>query len=129
MKYSDIKDKIIYNGDTTIVYGVGKPNKQLAQKLMKEFGALYFEEGCNYSDNIVVQGVTHCDSDDVYDKTTGLKIASRKAELKARDKMFNNYSKIRNKLMELLNLVEVEMLFESNRCFILEKELEEARNK
>ena len=130
MKYRDDKDKIIYNGDTTIVYGVGIPTNPLVQKLADEFASLYYEtDGLEYSNPIYVQGVTHKDSKDAYDKTIGVKVASRKAELKARRKMYKRFARVKNKLVELQNLVFEELRDESARIRAIYEELDEIRKK
>ena len=126
MKYRDNKDKIVFNGDTTIVYGECFPDETFVKKFMKELGAIYYEEdGFNYRESVSARGVAHKDASDVYDKTTGLKVASRKAELKAREKVFRNYMRIYNKLAELRELIEIQMCNESHRCHFIEQELKE----
>ena len=130
MEYSDNKDKIIFNGDTTIVYGECRLDEALVKKLVKEFGALYFEsDGINYTNTLHVRGVAHRDEKDVYDKTIGLKVASRKAELKARVKTFKNLYKVYKKLVELEQLIDDELIKENRRIYQVHEELEEMRKK
>ena len=128
MKYKEWKEKTIYNGDTTIVYGMGNLSKSLVNKLYKDLGALYFEmDDFSYSAPIYVKGVTHRDDKDTYDKTMGVKVASRKAELKARIKNYNRLVRMNNKLLELQQLVEDELFSESRRIHALQEELDEIR--
>ena len=130
MKYTDDKDKIIYNGDTTVVYGTGILANPLVQKLNKDFGSLYFEsDGLVFSEPVYVQGVTHRDASDSYDRTMGVKVASRKAELKARIKMRRRMMKILNKMKELQELLEDEERQEFRRILALQEELKEIRKK
>jgi len=130
MKYRDDKNRIIQNGDTTIVYGKGEPSYEFVRRFREEINKIIFQEdGMDYFSSISVKGVTHKDPKDDYDEALGIKVASRKAELKARNKMFHTLSRVRKKLIELQDLVLDEMTKESTRVETILLELEEIRNK
>ena len=99
---------IIINGTTTIVYGKGAADKHLTQeatlKLLtvgKLLGGLIFH-------GPEAKGVAKLSPEDTYDKMTGIKIASRKAELKVRIKMHNAYATALNLLKEVADALETE---------------------
>lgn len=130
MKYRDDKNRIIRKDDTTIVYGEGLPSYEFARRFQEGIDKIsYLEDGMDYLSPIFVKGVTHKDPKDDYDEALGIKVASRKAELKARNKMFHNLSRVRKKLIELQELVLDEMMHEARRVDTILLELEEIRNK
>lgn len=100
------KKNIIINGTTTVVYGEANPEEhvtqQIADKLWKAFEVLP-------NDKIVTRGVAKLHPDDTYDEKTGVIIASRKAELKARIKMYNSYLDVINILNDTIGLVGTEL--------------------
>lgn len=81
MKFRTNKDKVIKNGTTTIVTG-GGDLCHLNADTLKLAAAL----GNFYGTTVESKGVAKLSPEDTYDESTGLKVATRKAEIKARRK-------------------------------------------
>ena len=107
MKYRDVKERTIINGTTTIVTGVAQVNADVhtkaTEKLLKAIDILMTNTSA------VTKGVAKVHPDDVYEKTTGLKVASKKAELKGRTALYNKYVDVINLIGEVSDLLEGEL--------------------
>ena len=120
MKYRDktftdkngkVVPKIFIKDKTTVVYGEGKPNSQLADLIGKTIGDIYYQEpGLSYDEVIEGKGIAKCSSDDEYDAKKGIIIASRRAELNVLNKQRRNYYNILHKLVLLKNKLWFEIL-------------------
>ena len=122
-KLGILKKNIIQNGTTTVVYGethmdVNKCN-QITLKLADTAGIL----GSIAYDKIVTRGVSKLHPDDKYDEKTGVKIASRKAELKGRIKYYNKLADAYDLLAEALDLLDAEMSKEEQRLSVVVSDL------
>lgn len=97
-KDGNVKKNIIINGTTTIVFGQSETDAQLYNKAMQ---TLYEAMSVLTSGTVpvVTKGVAKLAPGDIYDEKTGIKIASRKAEIKGRLQEYN-------RLVDVLNLVE-----------------------
>ena len=87
MKYRTNKAKVIKNGTTTIVTGTG--DLGMYDNIMKLVAALAVFNGTSVQFP-ETKGVAKLSPDDVYDEATGLKVATRKAELKARKRAISS---------------------------------------
>lgn len=103
----ELKKNIIVNGTTTVVFGESEPNKELYEKAVNKLWKA-IEMLTITSEPTVVKGVAKCHPDDAYDEKTGVMIASRKAELKARVKTYNKYTDVINILEEVVDLLDDE---------------------
>lgn len=104
----EVEKDIIINGTTTIVFGKGEVDRNLhtaVAVLLCEILTRLSAMECNAPE---VKGVAKLSPEDTYDKKTGIKIASRKAELKARVKTYNSYADIINLLDKAYDLLDSE---------------------
>ena len=139
MKYRDktftdkngkVVPKIFIKDKTTVVYGEGKPNSQLADLIGKTIGDIYYQEpGLSYDEVIEGKGIAKCSSDDEYDAKKGIIIASRRAELNVLNKQRRNYYNILHKLVLLKNKLWFEILNITERTNKAQAELDEVLNK
>ena len=139
MKYRDktftdkngkVVPKIFIKDKTTVVYGEGKPNSQLADLIGKTIGDIYYQEpGLSYDEVIEGKGIAKCSSDDEYDAKKGIIIASRRAELNVLNKQRRNYYNILHKLVLLKNKLWFEILNITERTNNAQAELDEVLNK
>ncbi len=97
-KDGNVKKNIIINGTTTIVFGESETDVQLYNRVIQ---ILYDTMSVLTSGTVpvVTKGVAKLAPGDLYDEKTGIKIASRKAEIKGRLQEYN-------RLVDALNLVE-----------------------
>ena len=105
-KQGNKKKNIIINGTTTVVYGEGTPEEHVTEEIAnKLWGAL----NAVPTVPVVTRGVAKLHPDDTYDEKTGVMIASRKAALKAKIKMYKNYLDLVNILNDVIGLVDNEL--------------------
>lgn len=102
MKYKTVKEKNIINGTTTVSFGEMKVDDF---DRMATNAILNTAEELLYG-SIESKGVAKLADGDTYDKNTGLKVASIKAELKAREKADKRYRKMWQQLDEALGILE-----------------------
>ena len=97
-KDGNVKKNIIINGTTTIVFGESETDVQLYKRAIQ---LLYDTMSVLTTGTVpvVTKGVAKLAPGDLYDEKTGIKIASRKAEIKGRLQEYN-------RLVDALNLVE-----------------------
>lgn len=125
MKYNDLK--VIKNGNTTIVYGVGRIDNNLKRRINRFIQRINWSpkgENMNWCDNITSRGVAKLAKDDVYDEMTGVKIASRKAELQARKTQFKHYDNLRKELLKIEDAIFTEEMNIGKRIEEIKEELE-----
>lgn len=135
MKYRDCKTyvrndegelesvtNIIYNGDTTIVFGECAPDQNvirrvydLGEKLTKIDNPIYMYR--------CTKGVARLAPGDTYDKNIGIKIASRKAELKGRTSVIKTYKSLISELEAVIEDMKQEIEQGENRIAAIKKEL------
>lgn len=102
------KKNIIINGTTTVVYGEANADRHVTQQIAEKINELLVTLPDEY-EKVVTRGVAKLHPDDTYDEKTGVIIASRKAELKARIKMYNNYLDVINILNDTIGIVGTEL--------------------
>lgn len=122
MKYRPNKERTIKNGTTTIVTGQGDMSS--IQPAIYELVAALAEFN---SDEIlwpVTKGVAKLAPGDEYDADTGVKVATRKAELKARKRAVKGCVNVLGALAKFRATVSKELDDNINRCGQLKTELE-----
>ena len=105
-KYKTLKT--IVNGTTTVEIGqsfIGNEDVRATSKLLSD---LYEFQATNKDGWVVIEGkgVAKVHPDDTYDKVTGLKVASNKAEINARNKANTMYLKLIKSLEEFKATLE-----------------------
>lgn len=122
MKYRPNKERTIKNGTTTIVTGQGDMSS--IQPAIYELVAALAEFN---SDEIlwpVTEGVAKLAPGDEYDADTGVKVATRKAELKARKRAVKGCVNVLGALAKFRATVSKELDDNINRCGKIKTELE-----
>ena len=134
MKYQDtqiydfdtdeMKTRIIHNGTTTVVFGQVEASnhfidcyrqilKRMDLESLSGLNTLFTGENYNKDYDLIstveATGVAKLHPGDVYDEKTGIKLASRKAEYKARKVMRNRYIRNLNALKDLEKLLQDEI--------------------
>ena len=102
------KKNIIINGTTTVVYGEANADRHVTEQIAEKINELLVTLPDGY-EKVVTRGVAKLHPDDTYDEKTGVIIASRKAELKARIKMYNSYLDVINILNDTIGIVGTEL--------------------
>lgn len=103
-----LEKDIIINGTTTIVQGQAYADKNLTNSVTNKLTAAVVAMGSLIFHGPVTKGVAKLHPDDTYDEKTGIKIASRKAELKAAIKMHNTYADVIKLLNDCLDELDAE---------------------
>lgn len=122
-KLGVVKKNIIQNGTTTVVYGETHMDENKSVALTVKLGRVAGMLGKISYDKIVTRGVSKLHPADKYDEKTGVKIASRKAELKGRIKYYNKLADAYDLLAEVLDSLETEMSNEEKRLEVVTKDL------
>ena len=118
MKFRTNKDKVIKNGTTTIITG-GGDLCHLNADTLKLAAAL----GNFYGITVESKGVAKLSPEDTYDANTGLKVATRKAEVKARKKVIKNCIDILAAVAQFQYAVAAELDANVNRLSVVNDEL------
>jgi len=122
MKYRTYKEKTIRNGTTTIVTGEGDMGS--IQPAIYELVAALSAFNSSKSLWPVTKGVAKLAPGDTYDANTGVKVATRKAELKARKKAVRSCINVLGALTKFHATVAKELDDNVTRCGALKTELE-----
>jgi len=125
-KASQQTPHIIKNGSTTVAFGYGVYNEQVEEKLRK---TVQFLEEAYINTPKLVKGVAKLCPGDVYDEKYGIKLASKKAEYKARKQAYKRYDAILKGLNSLGVLVTEEMNKIQKRIQALEEDFSEGSAK
>lgn len=121
--------RIIKNGDTTIAFGYGVYDEQLEGKLQRFVDDI--DRGYSSFSNTgkEYKGVAKLCPGDVYDEKRGIKIASKKAEYRARKAAYKRYNNILKKLNSLSGAITEEMNKINKRLVALEDDFKEELSK
>ena len=124
MKYRTLKEKNIINGTTTISFGEMRADE--TDKLAVKIAGNALEDIIwdKYNDYFETKGVSKLAEGDTYNKSTGLKVASIKAEVKAREKAARKYSRAIKALEETVGILKRRSAINEDRLSILNKEKE-----
>lgn len=133
MKYVDVTiwdddksrwiPRVVKNGDTTIAFGYGVYDEQLENKigkLVETFDNSY-KDATFFGNTKEYKGVAKLCPGDVYDEKRGIKIASKKAEYKARKAAYRRY----NAILKQMNSLSIEITEEMNKLLKRMNALEE----
>lgn len=121
MKFRTNKRNVIKNGTTTIVTGEGDMAEiyTATLKLMTELSELSVELRPE------TKGVAKLSPGDTYDEGLGIKIATRKAEIKARKKAIRVCNKSLELVQQFRNTIAKELDANINRVITVSRELDE----
>ena len=103
-----VEKDIIINGTTTIVQGRAYADKHLTNTVANKLTQAVAIMGALVFHGPITKGVAKLHPDDTYDEKTGIKIASRKAELKAAIKMHNAYADVIKLLSDCIEALDNE---------------------
>ena len=105
-KLGTSRKNIIQNGTTTIVYGETTSDPNLISELFNKMSQIAFRLR---ETTYVTKGVSQLHPDDTYNQSTGIMIASKKAEMKGRVKEYNKLVKVEDLILDMYDLVSNEL--------------------